>query len=156
RINWTIVACGVVLVGIGLMHLSLTALQEPAPFESGIASLVKHSIIRLASRRGIPPPPVDTAANIEEGLAHYGVDCRLCHGIDGPGQTPPGKWMYPRAADLTSERVQSYSDQELFWIINNGIRFTGMPGFGKLETPDHIWGLVKYVRTLSSTDGSGV
>jgi len=58
--------------------------------------------------------------------------------------------MYPRAADLTSKRVQSYSDQEMFWIINNGIRFTGMPGFGKLETPDPIWGLVKYVRTLSS------
>jgi mono/diheme cytochrome c family protein len=59
--------------------------------------------------------------------------------------------MYPRAADLTSKRVQSYSDQELFWIINNGIRFSGMPGFGKTETPDHIWDLVNYVRTLPST-----
>jgi mono/diheme cytochrome c family protein len=58
--------------------------------------------------------------------------------------------MYPRASDLTSERVQSYSDQELFWIINNGIRFTGMPAFGKMETPDHIWSLVNYVRTLAS------
>jgi len=47
-------------------------------------------------------------------------------------------------------QVQSYSDQELFWIINNGIRFSGMPGFGKLETPDHIWGLVTYVRALPS------
>jgi hypothetical protein len=43
--------------------------------------------------------------------------------------------MYPRAADLLSKGVQNYSDQELFWIINNGIRFTGMPGFGKVETP---------------------
>jgi len=59
--------------------------------------------------------------------------------------------MYPRATDLTSKEVQSYSDQELFWIINNGIRFTGMPGFGKLEMPDHIWDLVNYVRTLPST-----
>jgi hypothetical protein len=44
-----------------------------------------------------------------------------------------------RATDLTSKQVQSYSDQELFWIINNGIKFTGMPGFGKVESPDHIW-----------------
>src|SRR5882762_4961555 len=65
-------------------------------------------------------------------------------------QTAPGRWMYPRATDLTSKEVQSYSDQELFWIIKNGIRFTGMPAFGKLETPDHIWGLIKYVRTLPS------
>ena len=47
--------------------------------------------------------------------------------------------------------MQSYSDQELFWIIKNGIRFTGMPAFGKLETPDHIWDLVNYVRTLPNT-----
>jgi mono/diheme cytochrome c family protein len=46
--------------------------------------------------------------------------------------------------------VQSYSDQELFWIIQNGIRFTGMPAFGKVENPDHIWDMVNYVRTLQS------
>jgi mono/diheme cytochrome c family protein len=156
RIIWTTVVSGVVLIVIGLMRLSLAALQEPAPLERRIASLVKHSVIRLASHRGIPPAPSDTGASIEEGLTHYGLDCGLCHGIDGRGQTPPGQWMYPRAADLTSERVQSYSDEELFWIINNGIRFTGMPGFGKVETPDHIWGLVKYMRTLRSTGTSGL
>ena len=156
RIIWTIIACGVVLIGVGLMRLRLTALQEPAPLERRIANLVKHSVIRLASHRGIPPTPIDTGASVEDGLAHYGLDCGLCHGIDGRGHTPPGQWMYPRAADLTAKRVQSYSDQELFWIIDNGIRFTGMPGFGKLETPEHIWGLVKYVRTLASTGTSGL
>jgi len=49
--------------------------------------------------------------------------------------------MSPRATDLTSSSVQNYSDQELNWIIENGIRFTGMPGFGKVETPEHIWAL---------------
>jgi hypothetical protein len=56
--------------------------------------------------------------------------------------------MYPRAADLTSKQVQSYSDRELFWIFENGIRFTGMPAFGKVESSDHIWDIVDYVRTL--------
>jgi mono/diheme cytochrome c family protein len=59
--------------------------------------------------------------------------------------------MYPRATDLTSKEVQSYSDQELFWIIKSGIRFTGMPAFGKVETADNIRGLVNYVRTLPRT-----
>jgi mono/diheme cytochrome c family protein len=59
-----------------------------------------------------------------------------------------GRWIYPRAADLTSEQVQGYSDQELFWIIRNGIRFTGMPAFGRVEIADHIWDLANYVRTL--------
>jgi len=54
----------------------------------------------------------------------------------------------PARIDLTSKQVQSYSDQELYWIIQNGIRFTGMPAFGDVETPDHVWDLVNYVRTL--------
>jgi mono/diheme cytochrome c family protein len=152
RIIWTIVVSGVVLIGIGLMHFSLTALQEPGPLETRIANLAKHSVIRLASRHGIPPPPpVDTRAGVDAGGTHFGLDCGICHGVDGRAKTPAGQWMYPRAADLTSKRVQSYSDQELFWIIKNGIRFTGMPAFGKVETADNIWGLVKYVRTLPST-----
>jgi len=150
RIIWTTVASGVVLIGIGLMHFSLTALQEPGPLETRIANLAKHSVIRLASRHGIPPPPVDTRASVEAGGTHFGLDCSICHGVDGLSKTPSGQWMYPRAADLTSRRVQSYSDRELFWIIKNGIRFTGMPAFGKVETADNIWGLVKYVRTLPS------
>jgi mono/diheme cytochrome c family protein len=150
RIIWAMSVSGVLLIGIGMMRFSLTALQQPGPFETRAANLGKHLVIRLASRRGIPAPPVDTRASIEAGSTHYGLDCGICHGVDGRAQTPSGQWMYPRAADLTSQQAQSYSDQELFWIINNGIRFTGMPGFGKVETSDHIWDLVNYVRTLPS------
>jgi hypothetical protein len=139
RVTRTMVVSGVVLIGIRLMHFSLTALQEPGALETRTANLAKHSVIRLASRHGIPPPPPRARVRsrrytFRPGFAAY---------ADGRAQTPSGQWMYPRATDLTSKRVRSYSDQEIFWIINNGIRFTGMPGFGKLETPDHIWGLVK-------------
>ncbi len=53
-----------------------------------------------------------------------------------------GRWMYPRAADLTSREVQRYSDRELFWIIKNGIRLSGMPAFAKVESDEHIWDIV--------------
>ncbi len=56
--------------------------------------------------------------------------------------------MYPRAANLASPDVQAYSDQDLFWILKNGIRFSGMPAFGKVESDEHIWNLTHYVRTL--------
>ena len=144
-------AFGVLLIGMELMRLNLTALQQPGPLERRVANLVKHAVIRRASRNGIPPPPPGTISS-EAGLARYNLDCGTCHGSHGLAQTASGRWMYPRAADLTSQEVQSYSDQELFWIINNGIRFTGMPGFAKVETPNHIWSLVSYVRTLPSTE----
>jgi mono/diheme cytochrome c family protein len=61
--------------------------------------------------------------------------------------------MYPRAADLGSAEVQRYSDRELFWIVKNGIRLSGMPAFGKVESDEAIWDLVRFVRTLPSKPG---
>lgn len=148
RIAWTILVLAVVLIVIVLMRFNLTALREPSRFETLVSNVAKRSFIHRASRQGLPPRPLDIKASVEKGGSHYGLDCSICHADDGRGQRPPGQWMYPRAADLTSKQVQSYSDQELFWIIRNGIRFTGMPAFGEVETPDHIWDLVNYVRTL--------
>lgn len=148
RILWTIVVLAAVLMGVAVMRFNLTALHEPGPAETRLANLSKSYFIYRASRHGIPPRPQDTKASIERGGSHYGLDCGICHADDGRAQRSPGQWMYPRATDLTSKQVQSYSDQELFWIIQNGIRFTGMPAFGGVETPDHVWDLVNYVRTL--------
>lgn len=134
---------------ISLLRFNLTALPEPGHIETRAANLAKRVLIYRASRQTIPPRPLDTKASLDSGGTHYGLECSICHGTDGHAQAPLGQWMYPRPADLTSKQVQSYSDQELFWIIQNGIRFTGMPAFGKVESPDHIWDLVNYVRTLS-------
>jgi hypothetical protein len=88
RIIWTMVASGVVLIGIGLMHFSVSALAEPGPLETRIANLGKDSVIRLASRHGIPPRPFDTTASIEAGSEYYGLDCgglktkSLRHGLE--------------------------------------------------------------------------
>ena len=148
RIALTVLVLAAVLIAIALMQFNLSAQQEPGPVETAISNRAKRFFIRRASRHGIPPRPVDLKTSVENGGTHYGLDCSICHADDGRGQRQPGQWEYPRAADLTSKRVQSYSDEELFWIIQNGIRYTGMPSFAKVETPDHIWDLVNYVRTL--------
>ncbi len=140
----------VVLIVVALIRFNLTALQEPGGLETSVANWGTHFLIRRASRHRIPPRPQDTQASAASGNIRYQSECSLCHGPDGRTRSPMGRWMYPRAADLTSEQVQSYSDQELFWIVQNGIRYTGMPAFGKVETADHIWDLVNYVRTLRS------
>ena len=74
----------------------------------------------------------------------------MCHGMNARNPTDTGRWMYPRAADLTSTEVLSYSDRELFWIVKNGIRLSGMPAFGKVESDEHIWSLVHYLRSLNA------
>ena len=137
-----------IVIAIALMRFNVTALREPGRVETAVANWNLRFLVRRASRQGIPQRPADTKASVASGSTLYSSECSLCHGSDGRTPTPTGRWMYPRAADLTSEQVQSYSDQELFWIIQNGIRFTGMPAFGKVETGDNIWNLVNYVRTL--------
>ena len=148
RATWTIIALVVVVIGVALMRFNLTALQEPGRLETLVANRGRHFLVHRASRQGISSPVEDTKASSASGATLYGLDCGMCHGPDGHAQTPLGRGMYPRAADLTRDEVQSYSNRELFWIIKNGIRFTGMPGFGKVETDKHIWNLVDYVRTL--------
>jgi mono/diheme cytochrome c family protein len=149
RIVWAVVlVLAVALILIALVRFNLSALPEPGRLETRVITLAKRFLIERASEHGIPPRPADKRASVSAGGTHYGLDCSVCHSDDGRGQTPLGQAMYPRVADLTGQRVQSYSDQELFWIIQNGIRLTGMPAFGKVETEDHIWDLVNYVRTL--------
>ena len=56
--------------------------------------------------------------------------------------------MYPRAPELDSDEVQRWTDAELFWIIKNGLRMTGMPAFAHIHSDDEIADLARYVRSL--------
>jgi mono/diheme cytochrome c family protein len=137
-----------VAVIAAISQIKIDAISEPGPIESFLATQAKHVLVGWYSRNGIPPRPTDLQASIKEGDTLYGTDCSMCHGPDGHTPTDNGRWMYPRAADLTSPEVAKYTDHELFWIIKNGIRLTGMPAFGKVESDENIWDLVNYVKTL--------
>ena len=139
-----------VVVLVGFTQIKLDALQEPGQVETFLATQLKRFLVLRSSREGIPPAPADLPASIEKGDKLYATDCSMCHGSDGRTSTDSGRWMYPRAVDLTSPEVQKYSDRELFWIVKNGIRLSGMPAFGKVESDEHIWNLVHYVRSLPS------
>jgi mono/diheme cytochrome c family protein len=142
----------VVLVGliafIAATQFTLSASPEPGRIETHVATRAKHYLVQRSSREGIPQAPSNQQSAVKEGERLFGTECGACHGNSGHNPTDAGRWMYPRAADLTSRESQSYSDQELFWIIKNGIRLSGMPAFGKVEPDEHIWDLVLYVRTL--------
>lgn len=149
-ITGTVVACALLAGWLGFSSFNLSALPEPGRNETRMATKAKHLLVARAARGGTPPRPVDRAASAAQGDKLFSIRCSLCHGEDGRSQTPFGQRMYPRAADLRSNEVQSYSDPELFWVIKNGIRLSGMPGFANTENDEHIWNMVDYVRTLSA------
>lgn len=148
--------CVVVLIAIAVIvvagiiaasRFNLSALPEPGRFEVYVATKGKHFLVRARSRDGVPGEPASSPASVDEGDTLFGTDCAACHGANAHTPTDAGRWMYPRAADLTSPEVQSYSDRELFWIVKNGIRLSGMPAFGRVEPDEHIWDLVHHLRT---------
>jgi mono/diheme cytochrome c family protein len=158
RTSWVVLAIAalaIVLVAVFLMRFRLSAIESPGRLETSVADWGKRFFIERASRQGIPPPPKDKKASIAQGDMLYGIDCSMCHGRDGHATTDMGRWMYPRAVDLTSAEAQRFSDRELFWTIKNGIRFSGMPAFGKVESDEHIWNLVNFVRSLGSKAKTG-
>ena len=153
------------LIGLGVLVLviavaaasqfTLSALPEPGRLETSLATKAKHFLVHRSSREGISPAPTDRQTSLKEGERLFGTECGACHGLSGHNPTDAGRWMYPRAADLTPRDVQSYSDREVFWIIKNGIRLSGMPAFGKVESDEHIWDLVFYMHTLQESAPEG-
>lgn len=150
-----LVGIGAVVFGVAVLfalssRVDLSAIQQPGRTGEYLrVELTRAVIRRRAAREDIPPGPPDRETNMSlaAGKSAYDADCAICHGPDGHTPTPAGRGMLPRAEALDSPSAQSYSDRELFSIIREGIRFTGMPGFAGAET-EQMWHVVDYVRSL--------
>ncbi len=148
---WVVAILAAVFAAVGfyaLAHANISALPKPGGFETSIAVPLRNWLIRRAASGPIPPAPPATPEFISQGANTFGMACATCHGQDGRHPTAIGSGLYPRAADLASPEVQQLSNRELFWVIKNGIRMTGMPGFGRTLTNNEIWQLVDFVRSL--------
>ena len=143
--------CILALAWIGSRHISLRALDEPGRTETYLAAKAKRVLVARAARDISRSQPADPAQSAIMGEMQFRGRCASCHGLDGRTPSDIGSAMYPRASDLGSPEVQMWSDAELFWVIQNGIRLTGMPGFGKSLSDPEIWPLVDYIRSLPST-----
>lgn len=129
----------------------VSARQVPGPLETGIARALRHQAIPR-SARALANPVAGTAEILQEGRSHFADHCASCHGNDGRGRTEIGQNLYPRAPDMAGQETQKLSDGELFYIIKNGVRLTGMPAWGK-DTPEddrQSWALVAFIRHMPS------
>jgi len=153
RAMWLIGLCiGLVaLAWIVFRQASLRALDEPGRAETYLATKAKHLLVGRAARHIGRLQPANLSQSVMIGGMQFRARCSSCHGLDGRTPSDIGSAMYPRVSDLGSAQVQAWSDAELFWIIQNGIRLTGMPGFGKNLSDEEIWPLVDYIRSLRNS-----
>lgn len=143
-----VVALGVVAVTQFVRH-GFSAHEEPWAVEAFVARHLRNLAIPAGAREQQNPVP-PTPEVLAEARAHFADHCAICHANDGSGNTTFGQNLYPPPPDLRKAHTQSLSDGEIFYIIRNGVRFTGMPAFGVGDPADDTdsWKLVRFIRHL--------
>lgn len=140
-----LLAAGAAAVWTGFFNTA--AMVPPGALERRLAGLaLDRSVQRRAPKTANPFKPDPDV--LRAGLAHYKAMCVTCHGAPGVDASEAGEGLNPAAPDLSSGKVQKRTDGELFWLVQNGIRMTGMPAFGPTHKDEEIWKIVAFVRRL--------
>jgi mono/diheme cytochrome c family protein len=144
------------LLGVALLAILLggahgfSARAQPGGFERWLAGLARGAALPAEARVRRNPVTL-TPQVLNEARAHWADHCAVCHSNDGSGDAVMGRNMYPPAPDMRLPETQQMTDGELFYIIQNGVRLTGMPAWGDLgaaHDEEDSWKLVYFIRHL--------
>jgi len=138
------------VVAILVAPLALTH-REAGSLETAYGNAAVNVVTRLRAG-GIPSNPAagDSQA-IQAGREAYTGSCAQCHGAAGDGKGVFGQTTFPPATNFTSQAAQNLSDQQMFYVIKNGLGFTAMPTYASQYSDADIWTLVSFIRELQSS-----
>jgi mono/diheme cytochrome c family protein len=140
------IAASLAAIGIVIQH-GVSARAQPTAMESMLARSVRYLAVPRAARTLRNPLPL-TPQVLQEGRDHFADHCSSCHANDGSGKTDMGPNFYPLVPDMREPRTQQLSDGQIFSIIRNGVRLTGMPAWGGEHDEEENWKLVHFIRHL--------
>jgi mono/diheme cytochrome c family protein len=134
---------------ITLVRRGFSARAEPSSLETLMATMARRLAVP-SNYRQLHNPFQASPENIQAGMAHFADHCATCHANDGGGDTLFGKGLYPKPPDMRKAETQNKTDGELYYIVENGIRLSGMPAFGEhpSTTDAETWHLVTFIRHL--------
>jgi len=132
---------GAFLVHTGRLPVAATT---PADLVDRIAMTAKFEAVRRGGNGLQVTLPTD-AASVARGREHYVENCLPCHGAPGVKAAEFAEGMNPRPPDIDGP-LQTYTDAQLFWVIKNGLRATGMPAFGVNHKDEEIAAIAAFVR----------
>jgi len=134
------------LAGLG----DIAASQGHWPFVERFLDFgMRHAVKRHAS--GIEVPKLDDPNMIRLGAAHFHRGCAFCHGAPGIPVNPIAKHMLPPPPEL-AVTMRPWQPNDLFWIVKNGFKYTGMPGWVAIEREDEIWAVVAFLTRIQTLD----
>jgi mono/diheme cytochrome c family protein len=138
---------GAVIYGWMTIRRGFSARDHPSRVEVVVATLTRNLSIPAAERNARNPFAA-TPQVLMEGREHFADHCALCHANDGSGETEIGQNLYPKAPDMRQSPTQNLTDGQIHYIIQNGVRLTGMPAWSASHSDEDTWKLVAFVRHL--------
>lgn len=152
RIKWFVAAAGllvVVIISVATRGMGLSARRSALPGEASLARMARAWTLP-SEYRSLTNPVESSAEVIREGLEHWADHCAVCHANDGSGNTEVGRGLFPPAPDMRASATQDQSDGALFYAIEQGVPFTGMPAWstGTADGERGSWELVWFIRHL--------
>jgi mono/diheme cytochrome c family protein len=138
---------GIVYIYSGVYNVAATS-SDTALTKWALETAREASIESRAEE--LTPPDKSVLADpktLRIGFEHYDEMCLVCHGAPGmePGEAREG--LNPKPPLLAKE-ADDMSEKEMFWVIKNGIKMTGMPGWGPTHSDDKIWAMVAFVKSM--------
>lgn len=149
----------VILIAVGAVAFIFSGAYDVAAIrphgrmvKKVISATVDNSIKRRA--KGIKAPGLEDSAMIKAGFHEVEEMCVICHTAPGVRAGSIGKAMYPKAPGL-KRAVEEWNASQLFWIVKNGIKMTGMPAFGPTYDEKTLWSIVAFLRQVPALDSVG-
>lgn len=133
------VLSGIYNIGASRDHWSLT---------NFIITILRDRSVAVAAS-GIEVPDLEDADLYLLGREHFLGACTSCHGIPGQPLNPIYSNMLPQPPDLIGA-FEDYSAREVFWVVNHGLKYTGMPAWPGEGRPDEVWSVVAYLNRLNA------
>jgi len=138
---------------VSVLHDGLSARAQPSALEATIARIARK-MATPSNAHAAKNPIADSPEVQREARLHFADHCAICHGNDGSGDAQIGRGLYPKPPDFGAHETEQLSDGDIFWIIQNGVRLTGMPAFGgtgsEHSDTDATWKLVHFIRHVPS------
>jgi mono/diheme cytochrome c family protein len=130
-----------------LVRRGFSARDNPSAFEVVSARAIRGLSIPAAAKKAANPFQA-TPEILREAGEHFADHCATCHANDGSGKTEMGQNLYPKAPDMRLAQTQNLTDGEIYYIIHNGVRLTGMPAWGEANRDPDSWKLALFIRHL--------
>lgn len=138
-----------VLGALAVMYsgiFNVAATVSDAPLLRRVLVTTREASIKRHAR-SILAPALDTPQQVNDGFRIYREKCVICHTPIGRSPSALAKGLNPQAPGF-GEDADDMSTAELFWVAKNGIRFTGMPAWGKSLSDRELWDVVAFVTKL--------